>query len=349
MTNPAVAAVDIAELRARIERIAESERAGEALPTGIAELDAALAMGGVPRGRVTEIIGTRSGGKTTLARRLVAQAIARGEPVAVIDGSRTLAPRDWAPLARAGVMWMVRPKSAKRAAWCADVVLRSGAFGLVVLDGAPPLSSGTAARLTRLARDAGAALVVVGDAHRATQFSALRIVVARRAHRVVESSSHRIIGSSRASRHHDLRVVSPQSAVRTPQSFGTRRRRGISQVLAIRVEKGGHRRTVEVEHGEYGWSMARRLCAHTEVPDRRGVERTRSQAGERSEARTGSARPALAPPGAGAPGSAGSAISTRVPPRSRRCAEPNFGQREVRPRIIEQREVGCGHACAGMG
>jgi hypothetical protein len=48
-------------------------------------------------------------------------------------------------------------------AWCADVLLRSGAFALVVLDGAPMLARGVAVRLTRLAREADAAFLVLGD------------------------------------------------------------------------------------------------------------------------------------------------------------------------------------------
>ena len=62
-----------------------------------------------------------------------------GEWVAYIDASRTLAPRDWAQLGD-GTLWVVRPPEAVKAAWCADVLLRSAAFSLVVLDSAPPIS-----------------------------------------------------------------------------------------------------------------------------------------------------------------------------------------------------------------
>ena len=146
------------------------------LPTGIARLDEGLAGGGIPRGRLTEVSGGVGSGKTTLVRRLVERAAAAGVRVAYIDATRTLAPRDWAEAesralasaaSGAGVdgarLWVVRPHDPGRAAWCADVLLRSGAFGLVVLDGAPPLSRAIAVRLTRLARESDAALVAVSD------------------------------------------------------------------------------------------------------------------------------------------------------------------------------------------
>ena len=60
--------------------------------------------------------------------------------VAYVDAQRTLDPRDWAHLGDAEGVWMIRPRDATRAAWCADVLLRSGAFALVVLDGAPALT-----------------------------------------------------------------------------------------------------------------------------------------------------------------------------------------------------------------
>ncbi|MFL5579226.1 MAG: hypothetical protein ACJ8AO_02550 [Gemmatimonadaceae bacterium] len=136
-----------------------------ALGTGWAALDGALAAGGVPRGRVTEVLGARGSGKTTLVRRLVEATVARGLAVAYVDAARTLAPRDWAPLAAdPGAFVAVRPRDPARAPWCADVLLRSGAFALVVLDGGPPLTRAVAARLAHLAREGDAAAVVLADA-----------------------------------------------------------------------------------------------------------------------------------------------------------------------------------------
>ena len=86
------------------------------MPTGVEALDDALASGGLPRGRLTEVTGAT--GKLTLVRGIVDAAVRRGEWVAYIDASRTLAPRDWAQLGD-GTLWVVRPPEAVKAAWCA--------------------------------------------------------------------------------------------------------------------------------------------------------------------------------------------------------------------------------------
>jgi hypothetical protein len=240
-----------------------------ALPTGLAALDAVLPGRGVPKGRLTEVVGMLGSGRTTLVRRLVAAAVERGLRAAYVDASRTLDPRGWAPLAEdpeqgKGVL-VVRPKDRARGAWCADVLLRSGAFGLVVLDGAPPLTRQVTVRLTRLARDAGAALVVVGDE--------------------AGGGATGIPGALR------LRTQGMQERRRTTRSAGSRprgeaeerspvareRERGRDaeegSAFVVTVEKGGSSQRVEVS-GAIGWT--RRLCAHSEGPDRRGVARDRS-------------------------------------------------------------------------
>jgi hypothetical protein len=71
-------------------------------------------------------------------------------------------PAGWASL-DCDFLRVVRPRDPARGAWCADVLLRSGAFTLVVLDSAPPLTRQVALRLVGLARDKDAAFVVVGD------------------------------------------------------------------------------------------------------------------------------------------------------------------------------------------
>ena len=185
MSAPAIAVDALSEIQKRIALITSAEPAdpSSALGTGIAELDAVLSRRGIPRGRLTEVAGARGSGKATLLRRMVMETISRGLGVAYVDASRTLAPRDWASVAdEAGDgFWVVRPKQASRGAWCADVLLRSGAFALVVLDGAPPLTRSIAVRLTRLAHDAAAALVVVGGDHAPPSMisGALRLHVSR--------------------------------------------------------------------------------------------------------------------------------------------------------------------------
>src|SRR5919204_2510282 len=208
------------------------------LATGIAALDAALPARGIPRGRLTEVIGERGSGKTAWLRQLVAHTAERGLWVAYVDASRTLAPRDWAGSGEG--VWIVRPPAPARGAWCADVLLRSGAFALVVLDGAPPLSRGVAVRLTRLARDAGAALVVVGEgAGRAAAVpGALRLRVERgtRPSCIVHRAScivHR----------------TPSRAAKLPSRRGGSRAEGrgprAEQRLTILIEKGGRRQRAE--------------------------------------------------------------------------------------------------------
>jgi recombination protein RecA len=155
----------VAHLRAQLAALLAPVPSGEEpLATGVGVLDAALA-GGIPRGRVTEVVAVPGSGATTLVRQLVETTAARdGCWAAVVDATRTLAPRDWAHLGTHEGVWVIRPRDPARAAWCADVLLRSGAFALVVLDGAPPPSRAVAERLERLAREHDAALLVVRDA-----------------------------------------------------------------------------------------------------------------------------------------------------------------------------------------
>jgi len=216
-----------------IEEIARPDRA--ALPTGLAELDALLVGRGIPRGRLTEITGASGSGRTSMLRTLVTAVATGGRWVAYIDATRTLAPRDWAHVgSERAPLWMIRPTNPARAAWCADLLLRSGAFALVVMDGAPPLSRVLAVRLTRLAHDVGAAFVITGEHGGDATGSSVRIRLAAR------------------------------DPARAASGGGKRSER----LTTITLEKGGKRRTIEVS---YGRAVARRLCSHSEVPDRRGV------------------------------------------------------------------------------
>ena len=171
--------MSIAALRSQLAQVvAPPPVAPDLLPTGVAGLDAALG-GGLPRGRLTEIAGPLGSGTATLARRLVTGLVARGLGVAYVDAARTLDPADWAHLA-AGHLRVVRPPEAARGAWCADVLLRSGAFVLVVLDGAPALTRQQALRLIGLAREKDAAFVVLGQDRPSAVSGAVRLAVRRR-------------------------------------------------------------------------------------------------------------------------------------------------------------------------
>ncbi len=102
------------------------------LPTGIAPLDAALG-GGLPRGRIVEVIGARSSGRLSLTLSLLTAALrSSGEPVALIDAADALDPRALHPDDRARVLW-IRPPDALSAMKCADLLLDAGGFALVAL------------------------------------------------------------------------------------------------------------------------------------------------------------------------------------------------------------------------
>ena len=173
--------MSLAALRQQLAQVIEGTKPGTpGLATGIAALDGVLPGGGLPRGRLTELLGAPGCGKTSLVRRMVERAVCDGAWVAYVDATRTLAPREWASLGAHEGLWMVRPRNAERGAWCADVLLRSGAFALVVLDGAPMLSREVAVRLTLLARESDAALLVLGDDAKGSALGgALRMRVAR--------------------------------------------------------------------------------------------------------------------------------------------------------------------------
>lgn len=162
----------IAALRERLHQLTPSALPSasgtspqrRACATALTALDALLG-GGAPRGRITEIVGARAVGRTTLMRRLVAQQLQDRQWVAIIDASRTLAPQDWCrwgiDVGHAPRLLVVRPHDTEQGAWCADRLVRSGCFRLVVLDGAPPLSRTHTVRLAQLARDRDVALLAV--------------------------------------------------------------------------------------------------------------------------------------------------------------------------------------------
>ena len=113
----------------------------EAIPTGSLALDAALGIGGVPKGRIIEIYGPESSGKTTLALHIVAQAQKRGGEVAFVDAEHALDP-DYA--SRIGVdidsMLISQPDTGEQALEITDALVRSGAVDVVVVDSVAALT-----------------------------------------------------------------------------------------------------------------------------------------------------------------------------------------------------------------
>lgn len=247
------------ELRQQIAAIvAGTPSTSPGLPTGFAALDAILPGGGIPAGRITELLAPPGLGKTTIARSLVATTLTAGHCAAWIDATRTLDPRDWAGTSMDGdALWVVRPADPARASWCADLLLRTGTFALVVLDGAPVLPRTVAVRLAQLARDADAALLLLGEGTRASEIGgALRLVLAR----PPRPRSAGIPGS----------LPSPAAARPAPAT----------RPVVATVEKGGPYHHVQLEvPGGFPHGIARRLCAHPEIPDRRGVARSRRHDG----------------------------------------------------------------------
>lgn len=107
----------------------------DAIPTGSMTLDLALGIGGVPRGRIVEVFGPESSGKTTVALQIVAEAQKIGGEVAFIDVEHALDP----VYARAlGVdidnMLVSQPDSGEQALEIAEALVRSGALDVIVLD-----------------------------------------------------------------------------------------------------------------------------------------------------------------------------------------------------------------------
>ena len=107
----------------------------EAISTGSLALDLALGIGGLPKGRIIEIYGPESSGKTTLALHIVAQAQKRGGEVAFVDAEHALDP-DYA--ARIGVdidsMLVSQPDTGEQALEITEALVRSGAIDVVVVD-----------------------------------------------------------------------------------------------------------------------------------------------------------------------------------------------------------------------
>ena len=107
----------------------------EAIPTGSLALDAALGIGGVPRGRIIEIYGPESSGKTTLSLEVLAEAQAMGGVVAFIDADHALDP---GYAARIGVdideVLISQPDTGEQALEICDMLVRSGAIDVVVVD-----------------------------------------------------------------------------------------------------------------------------------------------------------------------------------------------------------------------
>ncbi|MBI1723617.1 MAG: hypothetical protein HYR48_06900 [Gemmatimonadetes bacterium] len=260
-----------------IERLLPAGRRGVAF--GVPALDAALPWG-VPRGQITALNAPLGTGGTALLLALTEATLRADEGVALVDAERTLAPQAAAHLAVLGPFWVVRPKATESAWWCTDVLLRSGAFGLVIVDQAPAPARRVALRLQRIARDKGTALVVRTAALRSDGpgLAGLRPVSAR-------------LGEPRARPRRPpfatlvLTVHSRTDAAGfIPALAGQGGAWPAPRTLRVTIEKGGAPRAVEVT---VGLPMPDRLRSHWAVRDRRSG----GQADRRSKRRGTADRP----------------------------------------------------------
>ena len=107
----------------------------DVIPTGTLSLDLALGVGGIPRGRVTEIYGPEASGKTTLCQHIVAEAQKQGGTAAFIDMEHALDP---AYAAKTGVdvdnLLISQPDTGEQALEIAESLIRSGAVDIIVID-----------------------------------------------------------------------------------------------------------------------------------------------------------------------------------------------------------------------
>ena len=113
----------------------EEPRKVDSIPTGALALDLALGVGGVPKGRIVEIFGPESSGKTTLALHIIAEAQRAGGLAAFIDAEHAF---DSAYAGAIGVdlenLYFSQPDNGEQALEIADTLVRSGALDLVVVD-----------------------------------------------------------------------------------------------------------------------------------------------------------------------------------------------------------------------
>ena len=140
--DTALAQIEKAHGKGAVMRLGDKpEMNVEAIPTGSLALDAALGIGGVPKGRIIEIYGPESSGKTTLALHILAQCQKMGGEVAFVDAEHALDPVYAAAL---GVdtdnMLVSQPDTGEQALEITDALVRSGAVDVVVVDSVAALT-----------------------------------------------------------------------------------------------------------------------------------------------------------------------------------------------------------------
>jgi recombination protein RecA len=140
--DTALAQIDKQFGKGSIMRLGDEERPPIAvIPTGSVALDLALGVGGLPRGRVVEIYGPESSGKTTVALHAVANAQAAGGICAFIDAEHALDPVYAEKLGvDTDALLVSQPDNGEQALEIADMLVRSGALDLIVIDSVAALT-----------------------------------------------------------------------------------------------------------------------------------------------------------------------------------------------------------------
>ena len=236
----------------QVRRLVPATRRG--LAFGIPALDSALPSG-VPRGQITAFEAPLGSGGTTLLLALAETTLRADEGVALVDAERSLAPQAAAHLAALGPFWVVRPKAHENAWWCADVLLRTGAFGLVIVDRVSAPARRVAVRLQRLAHDKDTALVI--------REAALRGRTEAQTHRGTEV----LMGYGAAVR----LCVGASDSPFVPALSGWGGAWPAARRLRVTTLKGGAPRAAEVV---VGIPLPDRLRPHWAVRDRRAPQRT---------------------------------------------------------------------------
>ena len=132
----ALAQIDRQFGKGSVMRLGSQERAPiEAIPTGSIALDVALGIGGLPKGRIVEIYGPESSGKTTIALHAIANAQAQGGTAAFIDAEHALDPEYAKKLGvDIDALLVSQPDTGEQALEITDMLIRSGSLDVIVID-----------------------------------------------------------------------------------------------------------------------------------------------------------------------------------------------------------------------
>ena len=132
----ALAQIDRQFGKGSVMRLGSEERAPvESIPTGAIALDVALGIGGLPRGRIVEVYGPESSGKTTIALHAIASAQAKGGVAAFVDAEHALDP-EYAKKLGVNIddLLVSQPDTGEQALEIADMLIRSGSVDVIVVD-----------------------------------------------------------------------------------------------------------------------------------------------------------------------------------------------------------------------